>query len=75
MALNQLMLFPVVSAGVVCSNECDGEIMCWGTGADKCVSCRNFLYIDPIIPVCPLVIMSALHSESVSVYSILVYLM
>ena len=42
--VTKLTLFPAVSAGVACSNECDDEIMCWGTGADKCVSCRNYLY-------------------------------
>ena len=57
------MLFSTVSAGVVCNSECDDETMCWGTGADKCVSCRNFLYQPNNIPVCLLVIMSAPHSE------------
>ena len=33
-----------VTSGMVCSDECANETMCWGTGADKCVSCRNFLY-------------------------------
>lgn len=37
--------FALVSTGVVCNAECTDNTMCWGTSANQCISCRNYLYL------------------------------